>query len=130
MTPEHRHERIEAARVRAELTVSELWLRYLSLGGNGDLFDLDGYLNGLLPLTSLNQNVLAVAVNEGLDEVYRAARVPLSTPAPDGALHDAIAALLDSAATCRSEQRPNPHDTTRPPDPPTAPPASHTPADE
>ncbi|SNS33669.1 hypothetical protein SAMN04488107_2263 [Geodermatophilus saharensis] len=82
MTGEDRHERVEAARRRAEMTVHELWLRYVALGGNGDLFDLDAYLNGLLPLGSFDQNVLAVAVNEALEEVYRAARVPLTTPRP------------------------------------------------
>ncbi|MGY1696599.1 MULTISPECIES: hypothetical protein [unclassified Geodermatophilus] len=83
MTDQDRHERVEAARRRAEMTVHELWLRYIALGGNGDLFDLDAYLNGLLPLRSFDQNVLAVAVNEGLEELYRAARVPL-TPPPTG----------------------------------------------
>jgi hypothetical protein len=45
-----RHELVEAARLRAELPVSELWLRYVALGGNGDLFDVDAYLSGLMPL--------------------------------------------------------------------------------
>jgi hypothetical protein len=94
-----RHELVEAARLRAELTVSELWLRYVALGGNGDLFDVDAYLSGLLPLGAFDQNVLAVAVNERLEEVYRAARVPLTTPpdgaAPDDDLRDVVARLLD-----------------------------------
>jgi hypothetical protein len=40
-----------------------------------------------------------VAVNERLEEVYRAARVPLTTPpdgaAPDDDLRDVVARLLD-----------------------------------
>jgi hypothetical protein len=113
-----RHELVEAARLRAELTVSELWLRYVALGGNGDLFDVDAYLSGLLPLGAFDQNVLAVAVNERLEEVYRAARVPLATPARDPGTEEpraGIAALLDS---------PGPHPTAAPPssnDPPPAP---------
>ncbi|MGY1671429.1 hypothetical protein [Geodermatophilus sp. SYSU D00710] len=103
MTDQDRHERVEAARLRAEMTVRELWLRYIALGGNGDLFDLDAYLNGLLPLADFDQNVLAVAVNERLEELYRAARVPLATPppgptrdpAPAEELRAVIARLLD-----------------------------------
>jgi hypothetical protein len=114
-----RHELVQAARVRAELTVSELWLRYVALGGNGDLFDVDAYLSGLLPLGPFDQDVLAVAVNERLEEVYRAARVPLATPTrdrePAEELRAVIAALLDSTG---------PHRTSAPPpsnDPPPAP---------
>lgn len=122
MTPENRHERIEAARVRGELTVSELWLRYIALGGNGDLFDVDGYLNGLLPLTAFDQEALAVAVNERLEELYRADRVPLSIPIPDlppgGEMHDGMAAPLDPTGSGLGTSRPSSRDATRPPDPP------------
>ena len=41
---EERVRHMDAARVRAELTVQGLWLRYIALGGTGDAFDLDGYL--------------------------------------------------------------------------------------
>ncbi|MGY1826240.1 hypothetical protein [Blastococcus sp. SYSU DS0541] len=83
MDTDDRHRLCETARVRAELTVQELWLRYLALGGNHDEFDVDGYLQGVLPLDTLEQDMLAVAVNERLDELYRAARVPLGTAMPD-----------------------------------------------
>ena len=83
MTSDERHRRMEAARIRAELTVQDLWLRYVALGGTGDAFDIDGYLQGLVPLDAFQQDVLAQAVNEALDERYkREARIPLSTPAP------------------------------------------------
>ena len=88
MDVDDRHHTFEAARVRGDLTVPELWLRYLALGGNGDAFDIDGYLQGLLPLDTLQQDILAVALNERLDEVYRAARIPLSTTRPDDAGND------------------------------------------
>jgi hypothetical protein len=98
MADEDRHERVEAARIRAELTAAELWLRYVALGGNGDLFDIDGYLTGVLPLSAFDQDVLAVAVNERLEEIYRGARVPLSSSLPEreteAELADVIAALL------------------------------------
>ncbi|MGY1837438.1 hypothetical protein ACI79P_20320 [Blastococcus sp. SYSU DS0510] len=83
MDTDDRHRLCETARVRGELTVQELWLRYLALGGNHDEFDVDGYLQGVLPLNALEQDMLAVAVNERLDELYRTARVPLGTAMPD-----------------------------------------------
>ena len=91
---------MEAARVRAELTVQDLWLRYVALGGTGDAFDLDGYLQGLLPMETFQQDVLAQALNEALEDDYRAHHIPLSTPPRDGAsdqrLARLIAELLDS----------------------------------
>jgi hypothetical protein len=83
MGTDDRHRLCEAARVRGELSVHELWLRYLALGGSSDAFDVDGYLQGLLPLAPPEEVILAVALNERLDEVYRAARIPI--PAADTA---------------------------------------------
>lgn len=90
-----RHRIFQAARERGELTVQELWLRYLALGGNGDAFDIDGYLQGLLPLDTLEQDILAVALNERLDEVYRAARIPIPTTRPDDAGNDVLRGLVE-----------------------------------
>ena len=86
---------MDAARVRAELTVQDLWLRYVGLGGTGDAFDIDGYLQGLVPLESFQQDVLAQAVNEALDDGYRTYHVPLSSPPPDGAGGDLLTRLID-----------------------------------
>ena len=85
---------MEAARVRAELTVQDLWLRYVALGGTGDAFDLDGYLQGLVPLPAFQQDILAQALNEALEESYRAYRVPLSTPPPGDAVDDRLRRLI------------------------------------
>ncbi len=95
MTSEERHRRMDAARIRAELTVQDLWLRYVGLGGTGDAFDLDGYLQGLVPLEAFQQDVLAQALNEALEDGYRAYRIPLSTPAPDGAGDERLGRLID-----------------------------------
>ena len=85
MACDDRHLPVESARLRAELTVQELWLRYIALGGTGDAFDVDGYLQGLVPLDTFQQDVLAQAVNEELAETLRAAWVPLSIAVGDGA---------------------------------------------
>lgn len=86
--------RCEAARVRGELGVHELWLRYLALGGNCDVFDIDGYLQSLLPLVPSEEVILAVALNERLDEVYRAARIPIPT-AGSSSGDDVLASLVE-----------------------------------
>lgn len=89
---------MDVARVRAELTVQDLWLRYVALTGTSDAFDLDGYLQGLLPLGAFQQEVLAQALNEALEDSYRTYRVPLSAPpsgkAGDGGLGRIIDDLL------------------------------------
>src|SRR3954451_7872391 len=111
MDTEARYRLCETARVRGELTVQDLWLRYLALGGNHDAFDIDGYLQGLLPLETSEEHVLAVALNERLDEVHRAALIPLPTvPPPDGD-GDARRVIIDELLE-RDWSQPRPSDGT------------------
>ena len=86
---------MDAARLRAELTVQDLWLRYLALGGTGDVFELDGYLQGLMPLETFQQDVLAQALNEALDDLCRAHRIPLSSPPLDSRGDDRLTHLAE-----------------------------------
>lgn len=95
MTSDDRHRTVERARLRAGLAVQELWLRYVALGGSRDAFDVDGYLQGMVGLETFQQDVLAQAVNEGLEERYRATRVPLSAPTTDGAADDRLAQVVE-----------------------------------
>ena len=92
---DERHRRMDAARVRAELTVQGLWLRYVALGGTRDAFDLDGYLQGVVPLEIFQQEVLAQALNEALEDSYRAYRIALSTPSSDPAGGERLGRLID-----------------------------------
>jgi hypothetical protein len=112
MANDERHRRMNAARVRAELTVQDLWLHYLALGGTGDAFDLDGYLQGLLPLETFQQDVLAQALNEALEDDYRSYRIPLSTPPPDDAGDDRLARLIDELL---GDRPPSPPARSKPP---------------
>ena len=80
MTHSSRHEGIDAARRRAELSVQQLWLEYMSFSGLAGLVEVEAYLYGLMPLDSYQEDKLAHAVNERLDDLYREARVPYSTP--------------------------------------------------
>ena len=90
MDTEDLYRQCEIARVRGQLSVQDLWLRYLALGGNHDAFEIDGYLQGLLQLEAHQEHVLAVALNERLEEVLRAALIPL----PATATHEADGAAL------------------------------------
>jgi hypothetical protein len=66
----------EAGWHRTECPLSQLWVEYLGLGGNVDLFSLDAFLHGLMPLAAVQQDVLANAINEQLEDLYRVAKVP------------------------------------------------------
>lgn len=62
---------------RAELTLEELWTRYFALGGDAGVLELEAYLEGLLALPATQRDIVAVAVNERLDELI-GQRVPYS----------------------------------------------------
>lgn len=74
--PKCRHQLFETARRRAECTITDLWVRYLALGGRLDLFAVEAYLSGLAPLPPDQQDVLANALNEHLDDLYESVKVP------------------------------------------------------
>jgi hypothetical protein len=100
MTHHDGHRQMDAARIRAELTVQDLWLRYLALGGANDAFDIDGFLQGLVPLDTFQCSVLAQALNEALTDSYDRYRIALAPPAEltgtdEARLRDFIHELLD-----------------------------------
>jgi hypothetical protein len=82
----------DAARRRVGWTVEQLWVRYLALGGTQVVFDLDGYLSGLIPLPSGQQDVLAYALNERLADLGDPGRVPYQAVLPTS---DRLAAVFD-----------------------------------
>jgi hypothetical protein len=63
------HQQFHDAFDAADVTVDELWLRYFSLGGEADRFELDAYLNGAIALPPLQHDILAQAINERLAEI-------------------------------------------------------------
>jgi len=78
------------------MTVDELWLSYLALTGTWDVFELDAFLNDLSVWTDHEQNVLACALNERLDELFQAVRVPyLMPPSPTSRPEDPLAVLRE-----------------------------------
>ena len=82
---ECRHELFEAARRRGEWTITQLWVQYLAVGGRLDLFSVEAYLSGLAPLPPAQQDVLANALNERLDDLYQTAKLPYLNPVGDTA---------------------------------------------
>jgi serine phosphatase RsbU (regulator of sigma subunit) len=78
-TPDDRQaDALTAAVRRADLTLEQLWTRYFALGGDADLMDVDAHLAGFVPLPASQGDMLAYAINERLDEVIAAHRVPYS----------------------------------------------------
>jgi hypothetical protein len=64
------HQRkLVAAFAASQLSVEALWLRYFALGGDAGKVEIEAYLSGLMPLPSLQHNILAHAINERLDEL-------------------------------------------------------------
>jgi len=72
-------------------------VRYLGVGGNCDIFDIDAHLQGILALEPFEHDTLAYALNERLDELATRAHVQYLNPPedPPTRLQQAIADLLD-----------------------------------
>ena len=98
--PDPQRRFLQIALKRSALSLEDLWLRYFALGGDVGLMEVEAYLNGLMPLSAHERDVLAHALNEYLDEQSWAQRVPYSRPLAPGledqpALVRALAVLLE-----------------------------------
>jgi hypothetical protein len=67
-SPEEQRQRTLHAIHASGLELQDVWLRYFSLTGNADEFELDAYLNGLTTLTPQDRNLVSHAVNELINE--------------------------------------------------------------
>jgi stage II sporulation SpoE-like protein len=86
MIPDHdggQHHLVRIAVKGTGLSAEQLWTRYFALGGNAGLAELEAYLSGLMPLDTMQRDILALAVNERLDEISWTPRAPYSRPARD-----------------------------------------------
>ncbi len=59
-------------------SIGEAWLHYFSLGGAVDEYEVEAYLEGLMPMPPLECDVLALAVNELIDGLPPRKRAPFS----------------------------------------------------
>jgi hypothetical protein len=66
---EQRADTFDVYRRNAELTRSELWLRYFELGGMSTAFQLEAFLYGALQPSSHDHDVIAQALNERFVEL-------------------------------------------------------------
>ena len=67
-----------AAMREAGLTMQEVWLRYFSMTGALDEYELDAYINKLIDLPVSERDLIAGAVNELIDELPPHRRAPYS----------------------------------------------------
>jgi hypothetical protein len=95
---DHQRRGIQKALLRAELTPDQLWLRYFTLGGEAGPLEVEAFLSGLLPLSGLQRDLLAQAVNEQLEEMLASGRAPYSRPLLGRPLHRPLKALVDLLA--------------------------------
>ncbi|WP_193604447.1 PP2C family protein-serine/threonine phosphatase [Nocardioides dongkuii] len=102
----HRHALAQAL-AADDITVEQLWLRAFALGGEAGPADLAAYLEGLMPLPTMERDVLAQAMNERIAEVGPSA-VPysreLEPPRPTTGPLAALVGLLEGGRYCPPEQ--------------------------
>ncbi len=95
---------------RADLSLDQLWLRYFAVGGSAGQIELEAYLEDLMPLAATERDMLAIAVNERLDELMWPHRVPYANsvhePLPISGPLTALADLLETARNSPSEHLP------------------------
>ncbi|CAA9213533.1 MAG: Stage II sporulation protein E [uncultured Blastococcus sp.] len=113
--PERMPEQLQPSALRAAvdfagLSLEQVWVRYFGLGGRADLMDLDAHLTGLVSMPPAQADVLAHAVNECLDELVAARRVPYSRPMragrPSTSPLTALVELLRAAGAAPPDQLP------------------------
>ena len=64
---------------RIGVTLEELWVHYLSMGGDIDQLEVGAYLHGLMRLPAIERDLLSQSVNEILDDICHGPRAPFST---------------------------------------------------
>jgi hypothetical protein len=67
---------LTAAFRRCGVSVRDIWIAYLALGGNADEVSIEAQLYGLIDLPVGEYNVLAHTVNEELEELPEHEREP------------------------------------------------------
>ncbi|WP_422391866.1 hypothetical protein [Arthrobacter sp. N1] len=114
MTPaqllEEQRRRTLGALRAANLGVQDVWIRYFMMTGNVDEYDINAYLHGLIRLPVLDCYLIALAINELIDEqppLPRAPTAPTSDPAPITAPNLALASECwrDCATTSADASR-------------------------
>ena len=66
---EHLLDELDTFRLKAGLSLGELWLRYFELGGMSTGLQLEAFLYGVLLPSTHDHNVIAHAINERFVEL-------------------------------------------------------------
>ncbi|CCH32311.1 PP2C family protein-serine/threonine phosphatase [Actinosynnema sp. NPDC047251] len=94
----------------AGLSPDDLWVRYFALGGGTNPATVDDYVHGRGALPALERDVLALAVNERLDELTSSYRATYSRPSsaarPRPGLFAALVKLLEGAQSAAPDRLP------------------------
>jgi hypothetical protein len=108
--PGSRHHLFHRALERSGWDVRQLWLAAVALGGKVGLLDLEAFLYGLTLLPPDQQDVVAVALNERLADLYRSAMISyLTTPAlADPPAEHPLTILDEHLRTVRGAVPPSP----------------------
>ncbi|WP_434994352.1 hypothetical protein [Arthrobacter sp. Ld5] len=64
---------------RANISVTDLWEHYSSMGGGVDEYEVAAYLNGLIDLPDVERDFISQAVNELYDDLCRQQGAPYSS---------------------------------------------------
>jgi hypothetical protein len=78
VNPEEQYARTLDAIERLGLSVGEVWIHYLGMGGNIDEYEVNAYLYGLTQLPELDRDMISQAVNELYDDMCREPRAPFT----------------------------------------------------
>ncbi|MFF1252931.1 hypothetical protein ACFVYC_10620 [Pseudarthrobacter sp. NPDC058329] len=61
--PEQRSQ-LNSTLLKADITVSELWLQYFSMSGAAGEYEVNAYVEGLISLPAVQRDLLAMAARE------------------------------------------------------------------
>lgn len=81
MDAQTQHQLTVAGANRAGLEPVQLWIAYFARGGNLSQIEMEAYLLGVLEISALERDVLALTVNEVLQDTTSRYRVPYSVDA-------------------------------------------------
>ena len=76
--PDRPADHFNTARLDAQLTHAQLWLRYFELGGMSSAMEVEAYLYGALQPTANDHDIIAHALNERFVELGGDHPVPYS----------------------------------------------------
>jgi hypothetical protein len=76
---EERHELLEDARTRLDVSIEDLWREYFALGGDASPLELEAFLQGALNPPRREYDILAHTLNERFMQRGQDHPIPLVT---------------------------------------------------